>query len=78
MTKDLADRDQPGAVAQQLAGQGVAQAVRPHRGQPGSDAGPLDDVTDQVRPYRSARGPAGQEQGRPPSGQRSTQRPPDR
>ena len=32
MAKDLADRDQPGAVAQQLAGQGVAQAMRPQLG----------------------------------------------
>ncbi len=62
MTKDLADRDQAGAAAQQLAGEGVAQAVWAHPWQPGSQAGPFDDVTDQVRPDRPARGSAGEEQ----------------
>jgi hypothetical protein len=33
-----------------------------HSWQPGSRAGPLDNITDQVRPDRSAGGSAGKEQ----------------
>jgi hypothetical protein len=40
----------------------MAQAMWPHSWQPGSRAGPLEDITDQVRPDRSAGGPAGEEQ----------------
>ncbi len=46
VTKHLADRDQAGPLAQQLRRQGVPQPVRPHPWQPGSQAGPLHDITD--------------------------------
>lgn len=46
MSKDLADRDQAGAVAQQLPGERMTQAMWTHSWQPGSRAGPLDDITD--------------------------------
>ena len=62
MTEHLADRDQAGAVPQQLARESVPEPVRSHCRQTGSLAGPLDDVTDQVRTDRPPRGPAGQEQ----------------
>lgn len=62
MTKHLADRDQSGAATQQLAGEGVAQAVWPHGRQSSSRAGSLNDVTNQVRSDRSAGGSAGEEQ----------------
>jgi hypothetical protein len=61
MAKDLADRGQAGPSTEQLGGQGVAEAVWPHSREPRTRAGPLDDVTDQVRPDRSARGSTGEE-----------------
>jgi hypothetical protein len=61
MAKDLADRGQTGPSPQQLTGQGVAQPVWPHSREPRTRAGPLHDVTDQVRPDRSTRGSTGEE-----------------
>ena len=62
MTKHLADRDQASASTQQLGSQGMSKPVRSHVWQPGPLTGPLDDITDQVRPDWSERGPARQEQ----------------
>ena len=62
MTKDLADRDQTSALPQQLARQRVPNPMRTQDRHAGASAGAFDDVTDQVSPDRSARGPQGQEQ----------------
>ena len=62
VTKHLADRDQPGAPAKQLGCQGMPQPVRSRARKAGPQAGPFDDVTDQVSTDRSARSPAGKEQ----------------
>ena len=48
VTKHLADRDQPGAPAKQLGCQGMPQPVRSRARKAGPQAGPFDDVTDQV------------------------------
>ncbi len=62
MAKDLADRHQASASAQQLTCQGMPEPVWPHRWQADADAGSLDDIADQVSTDRSARGTTGQEQ----------------
>lgn len=62
MTKDLADREQASALPQQLARQRVPEPVRTQDRHGDASAGSLDDVTDQVSPDRSARGPQRQEQ----------------
>ena len=62
MAKDLADREQPGTLAQELNCQRMSQPVRPHPRQTGPHAGPFDDVADQIRPDRSSWCPAGQKQ----------------
>jgi len=62
MTKDRADREQASALPQQLARQRVPEPVRTQDRHGDASAGSLDDVTDQVSPDRSARGPQRQEQ----------------
>jgi hypothetical protein len=62
MTKDLTDRDQASALAQQFAGEGMAEPVWSHVWQTSTLARPLNDITDEICADRSARGFARQEQ----------------
>ena len=62
MAKDLTDRQQAGALTQELTGEGVPKPMGSHVWQPGPQAGPLNDIPDQVGADRAAWCPAGQEQ----------------